>query len=85
MRHGALVEHEGRWYLGIQLRPTSRPNPIYLAPRIVGIKPRLTPITREAIAPYLPPQHEEIVTRRDYRLDSIVQMSINGERYRIRA
>lgn len=88
----ALVEHKGSYYLSAQLNPLNRPRPIYLAPKVRGRHTILTAIPKSAVAPWLPPERDEregqgverAVEHRDIRLDSIVQLSINGESLRVR-
>ena len=96
LRTGALVEYKGCYYVPIQLNPISRARPIYLAPKMRGTKVRLIPVAKEELAAFLPADRsdansarqvgvERPVERRDFRLDSIVQFSLDGEKYRIRS
>ncbi len=93
--NGGLVEYKGAYFVPIQINPISRARPIYLAPKMRGTKVRLTPVAKEELAPFLPADQREAhsarqgversVERRDFRLDSIVQFSLDGEKYRIRS
>lgn len=91
----ALVESKGQFYLCAQLNPAIKTRPVYVAPVLKGTRVRLMPVSKEVIAPFLPPDRREQeaerqgvtdpVIRRDYKLSSITQISILGQRYRIRA
>lgn len=90
----ALVKKGDDYYLPAQINST-RANPIYLAPQMVGGKVRLVPVPTSQIAPFLPSGRREehaaqqgvtrSVERRDYRLSSLAYVSINGEQLRIRS
>ncbi len=68
--------------------------PVYLAPRMRGSRVRLTPVSTEAISPFLPSERREeraahqgvarLVDRKDYKLSSLATIAIGGERYRVR-
>lgn len=95
VRRGALVEREGEFYLPVQLHPTARVHPIFVAPKIRGVQVRLMPVSKEEVAPFLPSDRREAVAaqqgverpviRRDYKLTSLATITLNGERYRVRA
>jgi hypothetical protein len=90
----ALVQKGSEYYLSTQLNPTHHPKPLYLIEKQVGTKPRLSVVSKDLVAPWLPPDRtareaaaqgvERPVIHRDYRLDSLVTLSLNGRRYRIR-
>lgn len=94
-RLGALVEHKGDYYLPVQLNPAVRARPVYLAPQIRRGKVRLLPVAKETIAPFLPADRsaavaehqgvERAVQRRDFKLSSIVALSLNGQHLRVRS
>lgn len=87
-----LVEHRGQFYLSAQMNPLNRPRPLYLVPKARGKRTILTAVPKEAVAPWLPPERDEgasqgvdrPVTHREFRLDSIVSLTLNGEHYRVR-
>jgi hypothetical protein len=88
-----LVEHRGQYYLPLQLSPVNAVRPLYLVPRERGAKTILTAVPKEIVAPWLSPARDERVyqgvvrpvVRRDLRLDSIVSITLGGEKYRIRS
>ncbi len=83
---GALVEQDGKFYLVIQPKATGKP--VYFA----RIGDMLKQVTKDKIAAFLPPHrsHAESqgvdveVPYRNYSLDSVVALAIDGEQYRIR-
>ena len=91
----ALVKKGDSYYLPVQLNPAQRSHPVYIAPKWRGTKVRLLPVATEAIAPFLPSERREeraahqgverLVDRRDYKLESIASLSIDGEQYRVRS
>ncbi len=87
----ALVTHKGEFFLSAQMNPLNRPRPIYLVPK--GKRNTLTMVSKETLAPWLPERKDEresqgvvrTVEHRDFRLDSIISLTMNGEQYRVRA
>lgn len=95
----ALVSHKDAFYLPAQLNPTLKPKPLYLvekapSPSNPTAPVRLVAVPKDRIAPWLPADRstevaaaqglERPVTYRDYALSSIVSLSLNGTRYRVR-
>jgi len=88
----ALVRNGDTFYLPAQLNPTIKPKPLYLIRD--QFKGRLTSVPKEKVAPWLPADRgtakaeaqgvEREVVYRDYRLDSLISLSINGRKYRVR-
>ncbi|MDE2105876.1 MAG: hypothetical protein KGL39_52120 [Patescibacteria group bacterium] len=84
----ALVENKGEYYLRLKVESTRKP--VYLTKRTARNAWIVT--AKETVAPYLPPAthatnqgtDKEIVYR-NYKLGSLVALSMNGERYRIRS
>jgi predicted 2-oxoglutarate/Fe(II)-dependent dioxygenase YbiX len=83
----ALVEKDGKWYLAIQPRATSKP--MFFA-RMAGQPFKLT--VKEAIAHLLPAHKsnaesqgvDKEVVYRNYALANIAAITMDGESYRIR-
>lgn len=88
----ALVEHRGAFYMPVQLNPVVKPRPLYLVPKLRGSRTILTAVPKEVVAAYLAPERDQRahqmvareVTRRDFRLDHLPQITLNGKHYRIR-
>ena len=86
----ALVEHKNVFYMPARLNPALTPKPLYLIEK----KNRLVAVDKAVVAPFLPPNRStkaaaaqgvaREVVYRDFRLDSIVSLSLNGKKYRIR-
>lgn len=84
----ALVENKGKKYLVIHPRNTAKP--VYFARSIAGV---LMQVKKEAIEKFLPKTYsaapaqgvDKEVVYRNYALENITALSINGEKYRIRA
>lgn len=93
-----LVEHKGEYFLPAQLNPSLTPKPLYLIEKPNTTNPskppRLVAVDKSVVAPFLPPSRSieaaaaQGVTRevvyRDFRLDSIVNLSLHGRKYRVR-
>ena len=85
-----VVDGEDRFYLPVQIRHARKP--LYLVQRARGLgRTMLTAVSKEQVEPFLPVSRqpaqggvESPVVYRDFRLDSITQISLNGEQYRIR-
>lgn len=83
----ALVEKDGKWYLAIQPRSTAKP--LYFTQK-TGEPFKHT--AKETIAHLLPAQRdngaaqgvEQAVIYRNYSLENIAAVTIDGESYRIR-
>ena len=79
----ALVENKGAYYLVAQIRSTRKP--VYFA----QMGEMLKTIKADAIKPFLvksvssQPLHNEVIYR-NYKLDNIVSISINGEVYKVK-
>ena len=90
----ALVRKNDSYYLVIQPNPVIIPRPIYLVPKDIRGRVRLTVISKEDLTPWLPPNRNQEVAEaqgvvrpviyRNYKLDNIAGISINGKHYRIR-
>ncbi len=83
----ALVENKGEYYLRLKVESTRKP--VYLTKRTAGNPWVVT--AKEIIDNYLPPiakaqnqGTEKEIIYRNYKLSSLVSVSMNGERYRIR-
>lgn len=84
----ALVENKGKLFLPIQPRSTKKP--IYFGRNKMGV---LMQIRKDVIASFLPAERssaeaqgvEKEVVYRNYALENIVQISIGGEKFRVRA
>lgn len=86
----------GSFYMSAQLNPSLKPKPLYLVERQTSpsARPKLVAVSREEVAPYLPPDRskekaasqglEKELVYRDYRLDSLISLSLNGQKYRVR-
>lgn len=84
----ALVEKEGKWYLAIQPRSTAKP--LYFAKKADG-EPFVN-VAKSVVEPFLPvvkPQAEsqgveKEVIYRNYSLENIASITMDGETYRVR-
>jgi hypothetical protein len=83
----ALVENHGDFYLVLKVERTRKP--VYLTKRNPAMPWLITP--KETVAPYLPPSRPALnqgtdkeIVYRNYKLENLVSVSLNGERYRIR-
>jgi hypothetical protein len=84
----ALVEDKGKWFLAIQPRATSKP--VYFTKRADGEPFKHT--LKTEIEAFLPPARdygetqgvEKAVIYRNYSIDNIASITIDGETYRIR-
>ena len=80
----ALVEHKGGFYL------SSRPlhsRPFWLLLTDIGLMPVAKAMFDQWVPPYRPPTNqgtEKAIEPRDYALDNIASLSMNGERFRVR-
>ncbi len=91
----ALVEYRKSFYLATQITPGFTPRPIYLVPvpQPSG-RVRLKPVPKEMVAPWLPIERVAEVAAaqgvirgvcyRNFALTSLVSISLNGVRYRVR-
>ena len=94
----ALIEHKGSFYLPARMNPSLTPKPLYLIEKPnsanPAARPRLVAVDKAVVAPFLPPNRihqaaaaqgvaKEVVYR-DFRLDSIITLSLNGRKYRVR-
>ena len=83
----ALVENKGKLFLAIQPQKTEKP--VYFGRTIAGV---LMQVRKEAIQSFLPAKHssaeaqgvEKEIVYRNYSLENITSISINGEKYRVR-
>ncbi len=83
----ALTIHPktGKAYLSVHVLRRSRP--LYL----VSKGRDLTVVTPDVVAPFLPIERPKLIQglpaieRRDYALDSLVFVSVDGHRYRVRS
>jgi hypothetical protein len=80
----ALVKKGDKYYLAVHVRHSSRP--LYMAKTVGGLKL----VHTHSIAPFLPApspsfiqQLEKPIVRRDYSIESIVSVALNGERVKI--
>lgn len=92
----ALIQHRDAFYMATQITPGFKPRPIYMVPQVSGPKGqiRLTPVAKEVVAKWLPDDKtaevaaaQGVIRRvcyRNYALSSLVSLSLNGQRYRIR-
>lgn len=86
-----VVNGEEKFYLPVQIQHVR--SPLYLVRRPIGLgRSVLTAVSKEQVAAFLPTPRkaahqgtDKEIVYRDYALQSITQMNINGERYRIRA
>ncbi len=87
----ALVQNGDKFYLVAKVERAA--SPVYLVRKPLGRKRTLMlqPIAKEAIAAFLPAHKaatnqgtEKEIVYRNYGLDGITQLSIGGERYRVR-
>lgn len=88
---GLVVNDAGdQFYLPAQLNPSLTPKPLYLVR--AGVGKRLKAVPKEQVAPWLPAHKDgaagqglaKPITYRDYALTSLVGLSINGQKYRVR-
>lgn len=77
---GGLVEHKGRFYVSIHVRRAIT-SPIYYARN----GDLLTQIDAAELAPFLPAPKAEVVKVRDYALDSLVAIKLDGQRFKVTA
>ena len=94
----ALIEHKGSFYMPARMNPSLTPKPLYLIEKPnagnLSARPRLVAVDKAVVAPFLPASRKteaaaaQGVTRpveyRDFRLDSIISLSLNGRKYRVR-
>lgn len=91
----ALVEKDGSFYLAAQVNPLHKAKPLYLVAKQRGARTVLTAVPKSAVEQWLPADrtadeayHQGDIARpviyRNWRLDSLVSLSIAGKRYRIR-
>ena len=83
----ALVENKGEFYLRLKVERTAKP--VYLTRKTAESPWLVTP--KETITPFLPPPStapsqglEREVVYRNYKLASLVSLSMDGSKYRIR-
>ena len=79
-----------QFYLPAQLNPSLKPKPLYLVR--AGVGKRLKAVPKEQVAAWLPAAKDgasaqglaKPITYRDYSLNSIIALSLNGQKYRVR-
>lgn len=84
----ALVEKDGKWYLAIQPKATAKP--LYFTKASDAEPYKLTP--KDKIAAFLPAEKssaeaqgvDKEVVYRNYGLENIAAVTMNGETYRVR-